>query len=68
MEKGFTMISSLNAEEIIKSVEIVLKRFSSNPEPDILKDYSESNVSDKVINIIQSYIPYINRKTWFKHQ
>jgi UDP-N-acetylglucosamine 2-epimerase (non-hydrolysing) len=68
MEKGFTMISSLNAEEIIKSVEIVLKRFLSNPEPDILKDYSESNVSDKVINIIQSYIPYINRKTWFKRQ
>jgi UDP-N-acetylglucosamine 2-epimerase len=68
MEKGFTMISSLNAEEIIKSVEIVLKRFLSNPKPDILKDYSESNVSDKVINIIQSYIPYINRKTWFKHQ
>lgn len=68
MEKGFTMISSLNAEEIIKSVEIVLKRFLSNPEPDVLKDYSESNVSDKVINIIQSYIPYINRKTWFKHQ
>jgi UDP-N-acetylglucosamine 2-epimerase (non-hydrolysing) len=31
MEKGFTMISSLNAEEIIKSVEIVLKRFLSNP-------------------------------------
>lgn len=68
MEKGFTMISSLNAEEIVKSVEIVLKRFLSNPEPDVLKDYSESNVSDKVINIIQSYIPYINRKTWFKHQ
>ncbi len=68
MEKGFTMISSLNAEEIIKSVEIVLKRFLSNPEPDILMDYSESNVSDKVINIIQSYIPYINRKTWFKNQ
>jgi UDP-N-acetylglucosamine 2-epimerase (non-hydrolysing) len=68
MEKGFAIISSLNAEEIIKSVEIVLKRFLSNPEPDILKDYSESNVSDKVINIIQSYIPYINRKTWFKYQ
>jgi UDP-N-acetylglucosamine 2-epimerase len=68
MEKGFTMISSLSAEEIIKSAEIVLKRFLSNPQPDILKDYSESNVSDKVINIIQSYIPYINRKTWFKQQ
>lgn len=68
MEKGFTMISSLSAEEIIKSAEIVLKRFLSNPQPDILKDYSESNVSDKVVNIIQSYIPYINRKTWFKQQ
>jgi UDP-N-acetylglucosamine 2-epimerase (non-hydrolysing) len=67
MEKGSVVISSLESEHIVKSVEIVLRRFSSNPEKDIHKDYSEINVSEKVINILQSYIPYINRRTWFKH-
>ena len=67
MEKGFAIISSLNPKEIIRSSEIVLKRFSSHVEPNILNDYAELNVSDKVINIIQSYIPYINRKTWFRY-
>jgi UDP-N-acetylglucosamine 2-epimerase (non-hydrolysing) len=67
MEKGSVVISSLDSEHIVKSVEIVLRRFSSNPEKDIHKDYSEINVSEKVINILQSYIPYINRRTWFKH-
>ena len=67
MEKGFIIISSLNSDNIIKSVEIVIKRFSLNPRIDRHDDYSEINVSDKVINIIQSYIPYINRKIWLKY-
>ena len=66
MEKGFTIFSSLDSDSIINSVEIVLKKFSLNPNTQIHRDYCDSNVSDKVINIIQSYIPYINRKVWMK--
>jgi hypothetical protein len=40
---------------------------TSENNSNILGDYSEINVSEKVINIIQSYIPYINRKTWLKY-
>lgn len=64
MEKDFCIITSLNPINIINSVEIVLKKFSSYEGTNIHNDYSETNVSDKVINIIQSYIPYINRKVW----
>jgi UDP-N-acetylglucosamine 2-epimerase (non-hydrolysing) len=64
MEKDFCIITSLNPINIINSVEIVLKKFSSYKETNIHNDYFETNVSDKVINIIQSYVPYINRKVW----
>jgi UDP-N-acetylglucosamine 2-epimerase len=67
MEKGFVIISSLNTDEIIKSVKVVLEKYLSRSDFDVHNDYSEFNVSDKVVSIIQSYIPYINRRTWFKH-
>jgi UDP-N-acetylglucosamine 2-epimerase (non-hydrolysing) len=67
MEKGFAVLSGLKINDIVSSAEIVLKRFSNKPTLDIHKDYFEEHVSDKVINIIQSYIPYINRKVWFKY-
>ena len=67
MEKGFAVLSGLKINDIVSSAEIVLKRFSNKPRLDIHKDYSEEHVSDKVINVIQSYIPYINRKVWFKY-
>jgi UDP-N-acetylglucosamine 2-epimerase (non-hydrolysing) len=68
MEKGSVITSSLNPVQIINSADIVIKRFMSEINSNILGDYSEINVSDKVINIIQSYIPYINRRTWLKYQ
>jgi len=67
MEKGFAVLSGLKLNDIVDSAEIVLKRFSNKPTLDIHKDYFEEHVSDKVINIIQSYIPYINRKVWFNY-
>lgn len=67
MEKGFAVLSGLKINDIVSSAEIVLKRFSNKPRLDIHKDYFEEHVSDKVINVIQSYIPYINRKVWFKY-
>jgi UDP-N-acetylglucosamine 2-epimerase (non-hydrolysing) len=67
MEKGFAVLSGLKINDIVSSAEIVMKRFSNKPTLDIHKDYFEEHVSDKVINIIQSYIPYINRKVWFKY-
>lgn len=67
MEKGFAVLSGLKINDIVSSAEIVLKRFSNKPRLDVHKDYFEEHVSDKVINAIQSYIPYINRKVWFKY-
>jgi UDP-N-acetylglucosamine 2-epimerase len=66
MEKGSVIISTLKMKQIVASCEIILNRFLYNSTLNIHKDYSELNVSDKVVTIIQSYTDYINRKVWYK--
>ncbi len=65
MEKGICIMSGLNQQEILQSLNLALSRNLS--ECDLkLSDYHEKNVSNKIVNIIQSYIPYINKKIWSK--
>jgi UDP-N-acetylglucosamine 2-epimerase (non-hydrolysing) len=66
MEQGITVMTGLNRNNILNSANIVLDRFDKGFRNKIYSDYSVNNVSDSVVNIIQSYIPYINKKTWFK--
>ena len=32
-----------------------------------VNEYHNSNVSEKIINLIQSYIPIVNKKIWKKY-
>lgn len=66
MEKGHVIMSSLKSNEIVRGAEIVIKNFNHDVEPSIHPDYQQKNVSQKIINIIQSYTHYVNRKNWFK--
>ena len=60
-------MTGLNVMNIINSADIAIKNIANqNTEKKIYPDYSEENVSDKIISIIQSYTHYINKKTWFR--
>ena len=65
MEKGICILSGVNQQEILQSMNIALVKKLSETDL-VLSDYHEKNVSNKIINIIQSYIPYINKKIWSK--
>jgi UDP-N-acetylglucosamine 2-epimerase (non-hydrolysing) len=67
MEKSSVVISSLKMDNIVAAAEIAISKFLDNPQVEIHQDYSELNVSDKVVTIIQSYTDYINRNVWHKH-
>lgn len=65
MEKGSVIMSGLNVSSILQSVDLALSNFD-NSYLETHPDYTDLNVSEKVVNILQSYIDYINFKTWMK--
>lgn len=66
-EEGSVMMVGNNFDLIIQGLEI-LSGQKRDQERDIslVKDYAVSNVSLKVLRIIQSYTDFINRKVWHK--
>ena len=65
MEKGFVIMSGLNVSSILQSVNLALSNFD-NSYLETHPDYTDLNVSEKVVNILQSYMDYINFRTWMK--
>ena len=64
MEDPPLIMSGLNEERVIQSIDSILKKPKSIPK--IVKDYDEDDVSIKVERIILSYTDYINRVVWLK--
>jgi len=67
MEESSVMMVGLNKDRIIQGIEI-LSNQGRNDERTLFRvnDYSYSNVSEKVIRIIISYLDYVNRNVWKK--
>ena len=64
MEDPPLIMSGLNKERVIQSIDSILKKPKSISK--IVKDYDEDDVSIKVERIILSYTDYINRVVWLK--
>ncbi len=67
LDKGSIIVGGIRSEDILQSIEMAKKTF---PEvPHIVKpyDYEDTNVSLKVVKIIQSYTKIINTMTWRKY-
>lgn len=62
MEEASVMMVGLNRERIMQGLEIL--ETQSNSTLEYVKDYSITNVSDKVLRVIISYTDYINRFVW----
>ena len=66
MEEGTLIMSGLNKERIIESIEVVTSQHREDRVTKIVSDYDVDNVSIKVLRIILSYVDYINRTVWHK--
>ena len=64
MDEGTLIMSGVDEQDIIDSIEIVTK---SKIKPHIVQDYDVDNVGIKVVKIIMSYTGYVNRTVWRKN-
>jgi UDP-N-acetylglucosamine 2-epimerase (non-hydrolysing) len=67
MDEGTLIMTGLNANTILQSIDIITKQYlENNNVTKIVADYNTDNVSIKVLRIILSYTDYINRTVWKK--
>jgi UDP-N-acetylglucosamine 2-epimerase len=67
MEEGAVMMTGLEPAVVLDALRIL----ESQPKGDTrllrtVLDYTAPNVSEKIVRIIQSYTPYVNRVVWRK--
>lgn len=65
LDAGSIVLGNVNERDLINSIELAVASFKAarkNP----VKDYHDTNVSEKVCKIIQSYYNIVNERTWKK--
>jgi len=65
MDAGTLVMSGLATERVLQAVELVTSR-PPGVRAGLPPDYQEANVSQKVVQIILSYVDYVNRTVWGK--
>jgi UDP-N-acetylglucosamine 2-epimerase (non-hydrolysing) len=61
MDAGTLIMCSLKADRLFDAVRIATR--TGRPLPRV-PDYEDTNVSDKVLHVILSYVDYVNRTVW----
>lgn len=66
IDKGSFILGGITFDSITQAIEVITKQ--KKPEAELVKvhDYTDINVSNKVVNIIQGYSDIINRFIWRK--
>ena len=67
LDKGAIVIGGIKTENLIQSVELCREMWSSDEEVLSVTDYLDTNVSVKVVKLIQSYTPIVNKVIWGKN-
>ena len=68
MEKGCFILSGIDTKGLLQAVEIAVNMVKNEPNGGIVSvpDYTDENVSDKVVKIIQSYTGVVDKLVWRK--
>jgi UDP-N-acetylglucosamine 2-epimerase (non-hydrolysing) len=67
MEEAAVMMTGLGAERVLQGLAILAtQKRGAQRSLSLIRDYSMSNVSEKVVRIMLSYTDYVNREVWKK--
>lgn len=66
LDKGSVVIGGITDKTVEQALELAVSMRDNNEEVVIAEDYADTNVSVKVVKIIQSYTDIVNRTVWGK--
>ena len=65
LDAGSIVLGGINERDILNAIELAVSSYVPN-KTNPVKDYRDTNVSEKVVKIIQSYYNIVNERTWKK--
>jgi UDP-N-acetyl-L-fucosamine synthase len=68
LDKGSVIVGGITTEDIVQSIQLSRDMKANDEEVLLAHDYKDTNVSVKVVKIIQSYTKIINKVVWNKEQ
>lgn len=66
LEQGTFVLAGISEKELLQAVDMAIEMKRQKLCGNIVRDYSDINVSSKVIGIIQSYTNIVNKMVWRK--
>ena len=60
------MIGGIQGQDVEQAMNLAVSMFRNGEEVVMAEDYADTNVSVKVVKIIQSYAKIVNMTTWRK--
>lgn len=67
LDKGTVVIGGISTESVMQGAQLAIA-MQQNDEPRAMpQDYTDTNVSVKVVKLIQSYTPIVNETVWLKN-
>lgn len=64
LDKGTVVIGGIQGRDVEQAVELAVSMFENDEETVMAEDYADTNVSVKVVKIIQSYAKIVKMTTW----
>ncbi len=68
LDKGCFILSGIDTLGLIQSVELAVEMVNNSDNGIPVPNYTDINVSDKVVKIIQSYVGVVNKMVWRKEK
>ena len=66
LDKGCFVLSGIDTVGLLQSVDLAVEMIKNDNNGIPVPDYVDTNVSDKVVKIIQSYVGVVNKMVWRK--
>ncbi len=66
LDKGTVVIGGIKGADVKQAMDLAVEMFANGEETVMAEDYADTNVSVKVVKIIQSYAKIVNITTWLK--